>query len=102
MAKVIPFSKLNGSGNDFLIVDNRDRVLRGFDLPAFARKVCDRSRSIGADGMILIERSRRADFRWNFLNADGSAAEMCGNGGRCVARYVVERRIAPRRMAFET
>lgn len=102
MKKRIPFSKLNGSGNDFLIVDNRGKVMRGIDLPAFVAKVCDRSRSIGADGMIFIERSRRADFRWNFFNADGSAAEMCGNGGRCAARYAFERRIAPRAMAFET
>lgn len=102
MRKKIPFSKINGSGNDFLIVDNRDRIMRGVDLPSFVRKVCDRSRSIGADGMIFVERSRRADFRWNFFNADGSPAEMCGNGGRCVARYVLERGIAPRKMVFET
>ncbi len=102
MKKGIPFSKLNGSGNDFLLVDNRNGVMKGIDLPHFAGKVCDRSRSIGADGMIFIDRSRRADFRWRFLNADGTAAEMCGNGGRCVARYAFERRIAGRSMAFET
>jgi diaminopimelate epimerase len=100
--KGIPFSKLNGSGNDFLLIDNRNGVMRGIDPPDFVRKVCDRSRSIGADGVILIGRSRRADFRWDFFNADGSAAEMCGNGGRCAARFAFERRIAPRTMAFET
>ena len=98
----IPFSKLNGSGNDFLLVDNRRDVMRGVDRPSFAAKVCDRSRSIGADGVILIEPSRRADFRWDFYNADGSRAEMCGNGGRCVARFAAARRIAGREMAFET
>lgn len=102
MKKGIPFSKLNGSGNDFLLVDNRNGVMKGIDLPYFAGKVCDRSRSIGADGMIFIDRSRRADFRWRFLNADGTEAEMCGNGGRCAARYAFERRIAGRSMAFET
>ncbi|MBI5418788.1 MAG: diaminopimelate epimerase [Deltaproteobacteria bacterium] len=102
MRKGIPFSKLNGSGNDFLVVDNRRGILRGVDLPALVGKVCDRSRSIGADGMIFIEKSRRADFRWQFYNADGSRAEMCGNGGRCAARYAVERRIARRKLAFET
>ena len=100
--KGIPFSKLNGSGNDFLLVDNRHDVMRGVDRPSFVAKVCDRSRSIGADGVILIEPSRRADFRWDFYNADGSHAEMCGNGGRCVARFAAARRIAGREMAFET
>ncbi|MGA7105311.1 MAG: diaminopimelate epimerase [Candidatus Deferrimicrobiaceae bacterium] len=102
MRKGIPFSKLNGSGNDFLLVDNRNCAMKGIDLPPFVEKVCDRSRSIGADGMIFIERSRRADFRWRFFNADGTAAEMCGNGGRCAARYAFERRIAGRLVAFET
>lgn len=102
MKKGIPFSKLNGSGNDFLLVDDRAGVMSGIDLPAFVRKVCDRSRSIGADGAIFIGPSRSADFRWNFFNADGSVAEMCGNGGRCAARFAVERRIARRRLAFET
>jgi diaminopimelate epimerase len=100
--KGIPFSKLNGSGNDFLLVDDRNDVMKGVDLPRFAEKVCDRSRSIGADGMIFIHRSRRADFRWRFFNADGTTAEMCGNGARCAARYASERRIAGRSMAFET
>lgn len=102
MKKGISFSKLNGSGNDFLLVDNRNGVMKRIDLPEFAGKVCDRSRSIGADGMIFLERSRRADFRWNFFNADGSVAEMCGNGGRCAARYAAERGIAGRSMVFET
>ena len=102
MKKGIPFSKLNGSGNDFLLVDDRAGAMKGIDLPAFVRKVCDRSRSIGADGAIFIESSRTADFRWNFFNADGSVAEMCGNGGRCAARFAAERRIARRRLSFET
>jgi diaminopimelate epimerase len=98
----IPFSKLNGSGNDFLLIDNRESLMKGIDRPAFASKVCDRSRSIGADGLILLEPSKRADFRWDFYNADGSRAEMCGNGGRCAARFAVARKIAGRTMAFET
>jgi diaminopimelate epimerase len=102
MRKGIPFSKINGSGNDFLLIDNRQGIMRGADLPAFVGKVCDRSRSLGADGVILIEKSRRADFRWRFFNADGSRAEMCGNGGRCAARFAVERKIAGRVMGFET
>jgi diaminopimelate epimerase len=102
MKKGIPFSKLNGSGNDFLLIDNRGGVMRGIALPSFVGKVCDRSRSVGADGVIFIEKSRRADFRWRFFNADGSRAEMCGNGGRCAARFAVERKIANRALGFET
>jgi diaminopimelate epimerase len=102
MEKRIPFSKLNGSGNDFLLIDNRKGILRGGNLPAFVKKVCDRSRSVGADGVICIETSRGADFRWRFFNADGSRAEMCGNGGRCAARFAVERGIAGRSLGFET
>ena len=64
--------------------------------------MCDRSRSVGADGVIVIEPSRRADFRWDFYNADGSRAEMCGNGGRCAARFAATRRITGREMSFET
>ncbi len=102
MKKRIPFSKLNGSGNDFLLVDNRNGVVDGADFPEFVRKVCDRTRSIGADGMIFLERDRSVDFRWRFHNADGSAAEMCGNGGRCAARFAVKRGVAGNRMSFRT
>src|SRR3989304_1086252 len=102
MEKKIPFSKLKGSGNDFLLSDNRGGILRGVDLPAFVGKVCDRSRSVGADGVIFIENSRRADFRWQFYNADGSRAEMCGNGGRCAARVAGGRGTARPTLGFET
>jgi diaminopimelate epimerase len=98
----IPFSKINGSGNDFLLIDNRDGIMEGIDRPVFVSKVCDRARSVGADGVILIEPSRTADFRWDFYNADGSRAEMCGNGGRCAARFAAARKIAGREMSFET
>ncbi len=98
----IPFSKLNGSGNDFLLIDARDGALEGIDRPVFASRVCDRTRSVGADGLIVIEASRAADFRWDFYNADGSRAEMCGNGGRCAARFAAARKIAGPEMSFET
>ena len=100
--KKIPFSKLNGSGNDFLLVDNRNGVMDGAVFPEFVRNVCDRKRSIGADGVIFLERDRSVDFRWRFHNADGSVAEMCGNGGRCASRFAAERGIAKTRMAFRT
>jgi diaminopimelate epimerase len=66
------------------------------------RKVCTLKLSVGADGVIFVEDSDQADFRWDFYNADGSSAEMCGNGGRCVARYALARNIAAEKMSFET
>jgi diaminopimelate epimerase len=68
----------------------------------FARLVCRRRFSVGADGLFLIEPSASADFKWRFFNADGSEAEMCGNGARCVARFAYLHGIAAARMRFET
>lgn len=98
----IRFSKLSGSGNDFILVDNRQGELAGLDLAEVARRLCRRRFSVGADGFIAIEKAERADFRWQFFNADGSSAEMCGNGGRCAARYAFEKGIAGPRLVFET
>jgi diaminopimelate epimerase len=99
---MIEFYKMSGSGNDFIIIDNRDLSLNVGDLPAFARRICERKISVGADGLILIEPSKSADFKWQFLNSDGSIPEMCGNGSRCVARYAYLKGIAPKKMSFET
>jgi diaminopimelate epimerase len=99
---MIEFYKMSGSGNDFIIIDNRDLSLNVGDLPTFARRVCARKISVGADGLFLIEPSRTVDFKWQFFNSDGSVAEMCGNGSRCVARYAYLQGIAPKEMSFET
>lgn len=98
----IPFYKMSGSGNDFIIIDNRDNIIPMDDLSRFAAKVCRRKLSVGADGLILIEPSQNADFKWNFFNSDGSPAEMCGNGARCTARFALLNHIADDQMAFET
>ena len=89
MTANVPIVKANGAGNDFVIVDARDVVLD--DPAAFARRVCDRASGIGADGVLVVEPSSRGDARMRVINADGSEAEMCGNGIRCVARYLDER-----------
>jgi diaminopimelate epimerase len=99
---MIEFYKMSGSGNDFIIIDNRDLSLNVGDLPTFARRVCARKISVGADGLFLIEPSMTVDFKWQFFNSDGSVAEMCGNGSRCVARYAYLKGIAPKEMSFET
>jgi len=98
----IPFTKMSGTGNDFILIDHRRPILKDSDCSSFARAVCRRNFSVGADGLILIEHSTRADFAWKFFNADGSLAEMCGNGARCAARYAYMQKIAQAGMRFET
>jgi len=99
--KKIPFMKFSGAGNDFIVVDNRVRVVDPRKIPAFVTSVCTRHLSVGADGLIFIEKSPKAHFRWRFYNNDGGEAEFCGNGARCVARFAYLKRIAPRKMRFE-
>jgi len=100
--KKIPFYKMQGSGNDFILIDDRKGILKGKSLKDLARTVCDRHYSVGADGLIVIMPSRKADFKWRFFNDDGSEAEMCGNGSRCAARFAFLKKIAKKTMAFET
>ncbi|MDF1577207.1 MAG: diaminopimelate epimerase [Desulfobulbales bacterium] len=102
MNNPISFTKMSGTGNDFIIIDNRDRRIEKSRMAGLAARICRRRFSVGADGLILLEESDRADFRWQFYNGDGSEAEMCGNGARCAARYAYSRGIAPARMHFET
>jgi len=85
----VNFVKMTGAGNDFVLVDNRNAHLF-VDWTVFARAACDRRYGVGADGLLVIERSSRADFKMNYYNADGSYGGMCGNGGRCASRYVME------------
>jgi diaminopimelate epimerase len=98
----VAFHKMNGSGNDFIIIDNRRRGLPMSDPGEFAVRVCRRKVSAGADGLILVENASTADFKWRFFNSDGSVAEMCGNGARCVARFAYRQEICGPTMTFET
>jgi diaminopimelate epimerase len=83
---MLTFTKMNGAGNDFVMVDNRD-LRYELDRKAIAR-ICDRHRGVGADGLIAVEPAQKdADFRMRYYNADGGEAEMCGNGARCFARF---------------
>jgi len=94
--------KMSGSGNDFILIDHREPFLKEDGLKDLVRKVCQRRISVGADGLILIEGSKKADFKWRFYNADGSEAEMCGNGGRCAARFAYLKGITGPSLKFET
>lgn len=85
------FTKMQGIGNDYVYVDCFRESLSGVDLPELARRVSDRRFGIGGDGLILIMPGERgADFRMRMFNADGSEGDMCGNGMRCLARYVFD------------
>src|SRR6478609_11919042 len=87
MAMTLKFWKMNGAGNDFVMLDNRDLSLK-LDGGAIAQ-LCDRHRGVGADGVLLVEPAQDGgDFRMRYYNADGGEAEMCGNGARCFASYV--------------
>ncbi|MEW5914052.1 MAG: diaminopimelate epimerase [Thermodesulfobacteriota bacterium] len=105
----IEIVKMTGTGNDFVLVDNRQAQVPPALMPLLAKAVCQRRRSVGADGLVLLEPSDRVDpergrvdFRWHFFNSDGSAAEMCGNAGRCAARFAHDRGLAGEQMVFDT
>jgi len=98
----VPFAKMSGAGNDFLVVDHRRRLVPEPLQAEFARLVCRRRFSVGADGLIFLEESDEADFSWRFYNADGSVAEMCGNGARCAARFAFLQGMAAAVMRFST
>ncbi len=98
----VPFTKMSGSGNDFILIDNRGGRIGEEASAAFTIAVCRRRLSVGADGVIFIENARGVDFRWRFYNSDGSLAEMCGNGARCAARFAWLKGIAGRMSRFET
>ena len=84
---MLEFAKMNGAGNDFVMLDNRNGSLQLTQ--AEIASLCDRHRGVGADGVLMVEPARSgADFRMRYYNADGGEAEMCGNGARCFAKYV--------------
>ncbi len=92
------FYKMHGSGNDFILVDNREAHLSPTAMPVWARALCKRSFGVGADGFIVLgpaPEPAEVDYVWHFFNADGSRAEMCGNGSRCAARLAFELGLAP-------
>lgn len=98
---MLRFAKMNGAGNDFILVDNRAGDLH-LDRDQIVR-LCDRHRGVGADGILLLEKpSNAADFRMRYFNADGGEAEMCGNGARCFARFANKVASAQRKLSFET
>ena len=98
----IDFEKMSGAGNDFIVIDNRNSIVPHDDQREFTRKVCRRMFSVGANGLIFIEKSTESDFSWRFYNGNGTVAEMCGNGARCAARFAFRNNIAGSKMKFDT
>ncbi len=84
--KTVPFVKMNGAGNDFVIIESQKKI----NYRRFAIHACHRTDGVGADGLLVLDRSKKADYRMRIFNADGSEAEMCGNGVRCLAAYILK------------
>ena len=97
------FWKMNGAGNDFIVIDNRHNPLTTSQLSSLARHVCTPHLSVGADGLMAVcEPEQGGDFRMLFFNSDGSVGEMCGNGARCICRYGFETGLAGETQTIET
>lgn len=99
------FWKMNGTGNDFLIIDNSLLKITQKDLPFLAKTICERHHSIGADGLMIVENASEgsgADLKMSFFNNDGSTSEMCGNAARCICRYAYENDFAGEEQKIET
>jgi diaminopimelate epimerase len=90
----IKFTKMHGIGNDFIIIDDRKlHIADKIEYGTLAKKICKRRFSVGADGIIIIQNSEKCDIKFIIVNSDGSFAEMCGNGMRCFAKYIYDKKI---------
>jgi diaminopimelate epimerase len=98
--KTIKFTKAVATGNDFVIIDNRSGSVKS--LSQLAKRLCSRTQAVGADGLLVVEHSKKADFKMRIFNRDGSEAEMCGNGSRCIALYAATKKIAKSSMTIDT
>jgi len=87
--KTIHFKKFNATGNDFIIIDNRENIVNADDKALWA-KLCRLKSGIGADGVLLVEKSTKFDFKMRYINADGGEVSMCGNGARAITAFVHE------------
>ncbi len=97
------FWKMNGAGNDFILINNLEEHLPEEKLPQLARRLCQRHLSIGADGLMVVDAPKAGgDYRMLFFNSDGSVGEMCGNGARCICRYGYEKGLAGEEQRVET
>ena len=97
------FWKMNGAGNDFIVVDDREDAIPAQRWPEIVRTLCERHMSIGADGFMVVKKPTcGGDYKMLFFNSDGSMGEMCGNGARCICRYGYENGLAGEVQRVET
>ncbi len=101
MSGTLPFTKMHGAGNDFLLLLGSDLPAGGLTRERIAR-LCDRRKGVGGDGLIVVEPVAGADFRMTYYNADGGEAQMCGNGARCTVAFAHARGLAPAACRFAT
>ena len=98
--KTIKLTKMQGCGNDFVIIDFQEYEKTGIEMSELAKKVCDRNFGVGADGMIIPKlnpENKEADISWYFYNSDGSTAQMCGNGMRCFTKYCIDNKLVDKK-----
>lgn len=98
--KTIKLTKMQGCGNDFVIIDFQEYEKTGMEMSELAKKVCDRNFGVGADGMIIPKlnpENKDADISWYFYNSDGSTAQMCGNGMRCFTKYCIDNKLVDKK-----
>lgn len=99
---LIPFVKYNATGNDFVVIDNRKHIIPEKQIKSFTQSICQLKFGIGADGVLLLEKSKNADFKMRIINADGSEPEMCGNGSRAMAHFAYLLKLIKKNTCFET
>ena len=92
------FWKMHGLGNDYIVIDDRRQGMAEEKLPRLAQKLCRRRFSVGADGLLIVQNSKSLDFKMRIFNADGSEAQMCGNGIRCIAKYCYDNGIVSKKL----
>ena len=99
----LPFTKMQGAGNDFIVINNMELGIDPARFPAIARRVCTPRLSLGGDALMVADRPETGgDLRMRFYNSDGTEGEMCGNGARCLARYAYEKGLSGDTMTIET
>lgn len=98
----LQFTKMQGAGNDFIMIDNRNGIVNDNDKVALVQKISPRATAVGADGVVFLENDPEHDAKWDFYNADGSSAEMCGNAARCFSLYAHKKGIFENSFSFRT
>ncbi|MCD6578315.1 diaminopimelate epimerase [bacterium] len=101
MEEQLIFEKYSGAGNDFIMLNNF-KSAKNMEYSSMTKVLCKRGLAVGADGLIAIENSNKADFKMKYFNSDGSEAQMCGNGGRCISMFAYKAGIVGKKMTFET